>query len=268
VIHQQSENQLHLVALLVVLLVGTVGFWTGISRRAEPQGYGSTGRSDTAVGDEAEAPTQAELTLRPYGPNADRFADNLAQLVRQRRSPTDRVDRPSDSEWNQAVASRNERRAFAGAPPVVPHAMTQQGFPSCLACHREGVVIDGRTAPSMSHGELPNCAQCHVASELPLAWDASQNAASVVENSFVPLERWGRGSRAAPGAPPTIPHSTHLREQCASCHGVLTQGLHTSHAGQQSCQQCHLSPPEPPQWIAPLTGGSPPPRLAPSRLVR
>ena len=267
--HKQRENQLHLVALVVVLLVGTVGFWTGISRRAAPQGYGSAREAEAATGDVAEAPTQAELILRPYGPNGDRFAKNLAELARQRRSPTDRVDRPSESEWDQAVATRSERRAFAGAPPVVPHAITQQAFPSCLACHREGVVIDGRTAPAMSHHELPNCTQCHVPTELPVAWGSAGNGARADDNSFTPLERWGRGSRAAPGAPPTIPHGTQLRERCDSCHGVLAEGLRTSHACQASCQQCpgrsaaldHHPPP-------PRSQGSSLPPLAPGRLVR
>jgi cytochrome c-type protein NapB len=37
-----------------------------------------------------------------------------------------------------------------------------------------------------------------------------------------------------------IPHPTHMRENCESCHGVAgPHGLRTPHAERQSCTQCH-----------------------------
>jgi hypothetical protein len=42
------------------------------------------------------------------------------------------------------------------------------------------------------------------------------------------------------GAPPTIPHPTLMRGECASCHGVFgADGIKTTHPWRQSCTQCH-----------------------------
>jgi len=235
-----QTSRLGLAALGAVLAAGTVGFATGVSRQAPPQGYLPEGNGDEQAGDGAvrRAPTQAELAAAPFGPNRARLAKNLEELASERRGLTDEVGRPSDEAWDEAVAARTKNRAFNGAPPVVPHAIEPQGFPSCLTCHLEGVVIEGRTAPMMSHERMDNCTQCHVSAERPVPGEVAAGG-PFVANGFRGVDRAGRGERASPGAPPTIPHSTFMRERCESCHGVLATGLRTSHACRQSCQQCH-----------------------------
>ena len=60
-----------------------------------------------------------------------------------------------------AHATRMSRRAFDGAPPTVPHAVTQRTH-DCVACHGEGAVVAGIIAPRMLHEMRPSCTQCHV----------------------------------------------------------------------------------------------------------
>jgi nitrate reductase (cytochrome), electron transfer subunit len=94
----------------------------------------------------------------------------------------------------------------------------------------------------MSHAHLADCTQCHVPAQSPL-WPLAQPALlePLTENSFVGLAAYGRGVRAWPQAPPTIPHPTFMRSDCMSCHGPLgAQALRTAHPERQSCTQCHV----------------------------
>ena len=59
-------------------------------------------------------------------------------------------------------------------------------------------------------------------------------------NTFVGWQRSGPGTRALAGSPPTIPHTTWLREDCESCHGLIARpGLRTTHPWLTNCVQCH-----------------------------
>lgn len=234
-----DKKGLSLVALAVALIVGTVGFFNGVLRDAEPQGYLSAPSEARASDDDVlPVPTQAGLASSPHGPNRERFVKNWARLTSDRRGPNDDVGRPTEAEWNEAMATRRENRAFNGAPPIIPHSVGQQAFPSCLSCHRDGLVIEGRTAPAMSHEQMDNCTQCHVTLEQP-GPGIELAGGPPSDNSFGGVHGAGRGERAGPGAPPTIPHTTFMRERCESCHGVLATGLRTSHACRQNCLQCH-----------------------------
>mgnify|MGYP002640826041 CR=1 FL=1 len=152
--------------------------------------------------------------------------------------------KPSRDEVLQAVAERAERRAYDGAPPVVPHPIQQRGGLACMACHGKGAVLgegdDRRVASAMSHRFLANCVQCHVeqvsARWGPSDWPPEGN------NTFVGLASPTRGPRANPNAPPQTPHAAHMRSACGSCHGPTgRRGLQTSHFDRQSCTQCHTS---------------------------
>jgi cytochrome c-type protein NapB len=239
-VSDEHRSRLGLLTLVAALIVGTAGFFSGVLRDVEPQGYVTAPPPDEASGahDARLAPTQDQLAAAPHGPNRERLAKNWARLAGQRRSPTDDIGRPTDAEWDEAMAARREHRAFNGAPPVVPHSIEQQSFPTCLSCHLDGLVIEDRTAPAMSHEPMDNCTQCHVTAE-PSGPGIELAGALPQENTFEGVHRGGRGSRSGAGAPPTIPHSTFMRERCESCHGVLATGLRTSHACQQNCLQCH-----------------------------
>lgn len=183
------------------------------------------------------APTYRELREARRGDNRLRHPDALAETARERPALTDPWT-PSDLARSEALARRGERRAYEGAPPTVPHPIDQGAYPNCTACHAEGMVLAGRTAPAMPHAAYASCTQCHVVSTRPMPGEPLAGGPPV-DNTFQGLEPPQGGERAWPGAPPTIPHRTLMRERCDSCHGVLSAGIRSSHPWRQSCQQCH-----------------------------
>jgi|GEM_PF-305756 len=147
----------------------------------------------------------------------------------------------SDAERLRAVQRRASRRAFDGAPPVVPHPVDATSSANCRVCHAEGLAVRDVVAPRMSHPEMGNCTQCHVPSAGGVPGVAPEWVLGLAVNEFVGKASVGRGSRAWPGAPPTIPHATWMRENCSSCHGATgLPGLRTSHPERTLCTQCHV----------------------------
>lgn len=137
-----------------------------------------------------------------------------------------------------ALADRARNRAYDGAPPTVPHPIDQLSSVACLACHGEGIKVGDRIASRMSHAQLSNCTQCHVSQQADVMVD---DAVPTVA-TFVGVYRSGAGTRASPGAPPSIPHHTWMRENCATCHGTLTRaGTRSTHPWLSNCQQCHAA---------------------------
>lgn len=144
---------------------------------------------------------------------------------------------PSDEDKQRSLATRSARRAFNGAPPVIPHAVEQTDDAACFACHGQGARVGDRVANRMSHRFLVNCLQCH-AEPAPKPFDDLETP---VANTFVGLSTPSSGDRAFPGAPPVIPHSTWMRENCLSCHGGVAgwPGLEVTHRWRTNCVQCH-----------------------------
>lgn len=135
-----------------------------------------------------------------------------------------------------ALTARAERSAFSGAPPTVPHPITQSNGQECGTCHNEGGTFGTTLVPARGHSELKQCTQCHVPerSDVP----ASQQTFAVA-STFEPLRAAAAPSRWSV-APPQMPHSHWMRERCSACHGVFGRpGLQTSHPERQSCLQCH-----------------------------
>lgn len=134
---------------------------------------------------------------------------------------------------------RAERRAYDGAPPTVPHP----DFGSdCSACHdARGQSVTGvGFAPASPHrgtdraGATIRCRQCHV---------FATTDETFVASGFVGLKQDLRsGARATPGAPPTIPHRTLMRENCVACHSgpAAREEIRTSHPERWRCRQCHV----------------------------
>ena len=145
--------------------------------------------------------------------------------------------KPSPDDKARSTATRGSRRAFNGAPPIIPHAVERTDDAACYACHGNGMRIGDRLANRMCHGFLANCTQCHA--EPPPTPFAEVDAG--VQNSFVGLPAPLQGERAFPGAPPTIPHSTWMRNDCLSCHGSEAgwAGLESTHPWRVNCEQCH-----------------------------
>ncbi len=142
---------------------------------------------------------------------------------------------PTAAQRKAAVDARSRRRAFDGAPPVIPHGITQKSSASCLTCHRKGAVVNNKVAPALPHPPYTSCTQCHVPSQ-----GIGKNNMPRAGNSFVGLRSSGKGRRDSLGAPPSIPHSTWMRSNCLACHGPAGKpGLRTPHPQRKSCEQCH-----------------------------
>jgi cytochrome c-type protein NapB len=220
------------VAAVVAITLALVGFISGI-REPEPA-PSPLPREPAAPGPVPPAVTYAELPTANQGPNAA-WEQSLAQLRFDRPGIFDPVVRTEEMRL-AAIADRARNRAYDGAPPTIPHPVEARSAAACLACHGEGLKVGDRVASKMSHALLSNCTQCHVEQApagLPFAVDP-------VETTFVGLYRAGPGGRASPGAPPTIPHHTWMRENCNSCHGLVTRpGTRTTHPWLTSCTQCH-----------------------------
>lgn len=139
---------------------------------------------------------------------------------------------------------RAERRAYDGAPPVIPHPPLGG---ACISCHaaqaRElpGVGI----APPNPHLRTPGlssasrCQQCHV----------FKNATDVLTAStFEPLTQdLRKGERPYATAPPVIAHGYFMREDCAACHAGATARPETrcTHPERLNCLQCHARSSQP-----------------------
>jgi len=220
------------VIMSLVLATAAVGFITAVRNppelpRSRPPPKGSAER---ALG-------YSELRAGYRGPNADLYANAFGAM--QSRSLVEPVPPQADADTARALALRAERRAYDGAPPTIPHAIAEQAAPACLTCHGEGARFAGKNAPAMSHETHASCLQCHAPSREPAAGPAAPEPFSSPGSDFVGRGS-ERGSRAWPGAPPTVPHSEQMRTRCESCHGVFGKlGMRSTHPWRQSCRQCH-----------------------------
>ena len=245
---QPGPRKSHMIAALA-LGAGLAGFLVGTSETfrpsATPQAAASTGAIDQQGGART-APRYTEIQRGLWGANAQ-WNTELTDQLRGGRTAADLAalfgsTPASPDERAAALEARSAGRAYSGAPPVVPHSIDQTGVEACLACHESGFRVGDVSVPPMSHGPLANCTQCHVESSgaPPRRADFRGQAASLADSGFSGLPEPGAGSRAWPGAPPTIPHTTWMRESCNSCHGELASaGLRASHPWRRSCTQCH-----------------------------
>ena len=211
---------------VIGISLAAVGFLAGLREPVR------TGQADPAtdghrVAEVPHAVNYSELPSHPLGPNAH-WRPSLADLKFDRPGVFDPVARTEEMKL-AALADRAKNRAYDGAPPTIPHPVSTPSANGCLACHGEGVKVGDRIASKMSHPLMTNCTQCHV-EQTPVPTDTT----------FIGLFRSGPGERASPGAPPTIPHHTWMRQECTSCHGLVTRpGTRTTHPWLTNCTQCH-----------------------------
>ena len=231
------------VALAIILVVSVSGFFMGLRQTGNTSS--SRDLAQIAAHPEEEhpdAPRARDYSRMHEIPKANHHWSNVLANLAPAALDVFASNAPaSDEERARLLDRRLERRAFDGAPPVVPHPVDQMSAASCLACHGEGMAIKGNLAPKISHPPYSSCTQCHVPSNGVLAGGTVAGSfPPLAENSFSGLASYGKGERAFPGAPPAIPHPISMRADCASCHGSLgTVGLRTSHPWRQSCTQCH-----------------------------
>lgn len=131
------------------------------------------------------------------------------------------------------------RRAYPGAPPVIPHPAedeSSENSQNCLSCHRTGAYVSSfeRFAPTCPHPEYASCRQCHVA---------------VISTQKFRSTDWQKipypsiNQEKILGGPPPIPHHLRERENCVACHGSNSsiEAIRTSHPERVHCQQCHVA---------------------------
>lgn len=153
-------------------------------------------------------------------------------------APKDDAGRPAVQK--SAAVDRAERRAYDGAPPVIPHPNLGA---ECVGCHHtRGVQIEGLGyAPPSPHektsglSERSRCTQCHLFRQSQDLFRASQFAGLT--------QNLQKGERLYDGAPPVIPHDVLMRENCAACHDgpAAREVIRTPHPERVRCRQCHLA---------------------------
>lgn len=184
-------------------------------------------------------PPKSHLEQQPDQPPAARDALLAGDAGEMQAAMTPLVA-PISQAKKASLALRASRRAFSGAPPVIPHALEdEQGVDDCLECHGQGEKIEDRVAPDVPHSTAyTSCTQCHVPSARREGWPEPLQLA----NSFVGYHPPVAGDRPWKGAPPAIPHRLDNRTNCSSCHGTNgLPGLRTSHPERRSCRQCHAA---------------------------
>lgn len=239
---EQRQRRWFHVGLAFAAGVAAVGFFTG-TRLSPPEHALYPEPEPAAPAEHPTAPTYGRLRSR-HGANRMRHADNLERMAADGPVLAD-VKRPRATREDKqaALTARAELRAYHGAPPRVPHPMSSRsGTAECLACHEDGLrLTENLTAPPMSHEPLQSCTECHVAEDvrMPFASPGTEDGPPFEDNTFFGQAAPTEGERAWPGAPPTIPHRTNMRERCGSCHGALAEGVRTSHPWRLACTECH-----------------------------
>ena len=235
---EEEEARIGLVrglSLSLTVLAAVLVAWT-LTGRSTPAAH-IEASDGPAAGDAPSAPTYAELRQGVATGIRTRQAAAFAAL--QRREPTDPNGARNESSAADTRIRRAQLRAFEGAPPQVPHPVQQRDYPNCSSCHERGLHVQDRWAAAMSHDAMANCLQCHVVASTPLPGAPRARNTDGTQNHFVAMAPQTHGARAWPGAPPGIPHSTHMRERCIACHGVAGTGIGTTHPALQNCVQCH-----------------------------
>ncbi|TWU04629.1 nitrate reductase cytochrome c-type subunit [Stieleria varia] len=226
-----------------IIAIAVVGFFVGIMDGVpQPDGLHEPALVAKFDNEKIEenpklipAVSYADIAETPMGPTKAWQAQR--QSLSQPQYDLYAKIEPSKSEKEASGKLRASRRAFNGAPPIIPHPIENTTDAACYACHGSGVQMAGLKASVMSHPFLGNCTQCHA----PMPPAPFQDAGTSVESSFVGLPAPKAGKRAYQGAPPTIPHSQWMRENCNACHGGPNgwAGMESTHPWRTNCTQCH-----------------------------
>jgi cytochrome c-type protein NapB len=200
------------------------------------------------------------VTARPQPPiagEADVFRTRPDMLAIEPEGPRDRRAHP------RTLKTFRYLRPYPGAPPRIPHGLTQEEFRSgtCNTCHERGGYSSRFAAyvPVTPHPDLGLCLQCHVgdggltgisgASTDPNARCRQCHGASGPPraDANVGLDwrttAWPNLQPRAPDrSPPAIPHDLQLRGNCLTCHAgpAAVAEIRTSHPEWSDCRQCHL----------------------------
>lgn len=176
----------------------------------------------------------------------------------------------------RTLAIHRSLRAFPGAPPRIPHGLTDREFREtrCNSCHQRGGFVPrfGAYSPVTPHPQWSDCLQCHAPDAMTVGLglpritdnvictqchvDPDQPPPSLVLLDWTPKPWPELGRRAMDDGPQWIPHSLQLREDCLACHGgpSAVEGIRTTHPERVDCRSCHVPVPEsePEVFVRPL----------------
>ncbi len=241
----RQHRKMLAVIFLMIGMLSVSGFFMGMlqTEKQEPRRFGHDGKPGSAAArqetDLPEAPKYGEIAAAEWLANRD-WKFTLADLPRATAPmPLPVAD---EAERQAAVERRASRRAYDGAPPVVPHGIDTLSSASCLSCHGVGgdLIIGGKRPAEISHPWVTNCTSCHVPEDGLRQITAPAAGRLTVENAFLGKRSAGPGSRAYATAPPTTPHPVWMRQNCMACHGPgREQAIRTSHPERRNCLQCH-----------------------------
>lgn len=233
----QGNSNATMLFAFVAVSVAVAGYFTGLqapmkSRSVETRSLVATDEvmhsAETGVVPATHYKNMGDVTRTQRSPNTQltSLKANVDLLTEIKIDPQDKL---------AALKQRAKNRAFNGAPPTIPHPIDQRSDASCVACHTDGDLSRKLKIPRMSHAFLANCTQCHVENN-----PKHMAAVTFRESDFEGLEAPKGGPRAFKNAPPQIPHSTWMRSDCMSCHGLSGRfGIRTTHPWRNNCQQCH-----------------------------
>lgn len=239
----QVDNRKYNILLTVILTTAFVGFFAGIGGQDESTISDADRQVDqhgTSESDKhSHVPTAVKYNQLPNAtikPNTH-WLNHINNLAQPQTDPLQ--FKPLNDQQIQALKlQRQARRAYDGAPPVIPHPIDQQHTAACLACHQNGKQIGELYATKISHPVYTNCTQCHVEQQIQAA--STLRKPILAQSQFIGWSYPSIGTRAWIGAPPTIPHPTLMRDNCVSCHGNNGSApLRTSHPWRTQCAQCH-----------------------------
>lgn len=144
---------------------------------------------------------------------------------------------PEGTTGTRTLATFVSRRAYPGAPPIIPHPLadpTTFGGRACLECHGDGGWVQkfSAFAPVTPHPELINCVQCHV----PRTVTSLMRGSTFVRAVEPPIHQ-----AAFKGSPPAIPHDLQMRDNCLACHAgpAAVREIRVTHPERSNCRQCH-----------------------------
>ena len=182
--------------------------------------------------------------LRPdHAPGPDEAHSILDKLPRAAAQGGERTSLSPTMRAATGVATRSlskyyERRAYPGAPPVIPHPVdeTINRNQRCNVCHAKGGFTPKFNAyiPLTPHPDFLNCMQCHV---------QGTSGPLFVTTHWKSIAPPAIGRPALPGSPPPIPHGLALRDNCLACHGgpAAVPEIRCTHPERLSCRQCHAA---------------------------
>jgi len=161
----------------------------------------------------------------------------------------------TERNFRRSLRTYYSRRAYPGAPPVIPHELGDEdsyGGRTCLQCHANGGFAPNFNAytPVVPHPEWESCRQCHVPSE---------SLGRFRGTNWTRPQPPALPGGALPGGPPAIAHEIGGREDCLSCHAgpAAVPDIRVQHPERINCRQCHVASNATTTWTRAEGDGTP-----------